>query len=727
MAKGKHAREREKTGIGGLLLLFLLLCVVIGALFIHKSGKGGAAARTEVRVGTALQAQGGRTMLAPYSESCYPFSGDVSVSDAARQGDKLLLSGHGAEGDVLGLAGFSLEDNGRVRVSEAERLSLDAPEEANEAAIYDLSAGGDGLFYVLTGGAPESRTGEFAILRYTQDGAFQDKMTVSAFPEDTEGGLSLCAGSQGEMVLLGADYVYFLPWQGTPSNRQSLERLSFTGAVSTGDGIVVSVHNYLLDASPFYRVDSQTGTLSRLDISNPVDPSVDAAGFKLVWGGSEAPCQGLDGEYISNSGESFVLFDFANDSYRELLRWNTSNALAGPSCRLTENAFLCVEPGSGSLLLTGLEEVPYVEKSPVKVALVGLDSEAEVQAMNSKSRECEYQIVKYGREELDRFRTELSAGGSMDLVLFYDGINTNSAYFEDLYPYLDADPELSRDDFLPNLLESTSVRGELHQLWDRAAVSTLVGKASYVGDGRGLTPGDYVRMVEESEVLKGVFDNFMGKDELLARVANLGISTCVDKDKASCDFTAGSFQELLAWCQSMGAGNQEGSGAGLEPDEYILGPGYVNMPVGDTYDPTLGDTLVYVGFPNGGEGFHAYTPVYGGLTMAIPANSANKDGAWAFIRDRLSLDTQLALGEGALPVHVEALRRQAEAGSTEAGREALYGLLERTKYAETFSDDALREIIISSGQSYLNGDKSLEETAQLVQSRASVYVAEQYG
>ncbi len=726
MTKAKHAKPREKRGLGVLLLLVLLTGVVTGALFIRSRAQDGGGPGQKAREGTALQASGGRTMPAPYSQSCTPFSGAFTVRDVARQGDKLLLLGQSAAGDVLGLAGYSARDNGRVEISEAEEIGLDAPAEADEASIYDISAGGDGLFYVLTGGALEDRTGNFAVLRYTRDGAFQDKMTVSSFPEDPAG-LSLCAGNEGDMVLLGIDYVYFLPWQGTPSNRQSIERLSFTGAVSTKDGIVLSVHNYLLDASPFFLVDSRSGDIKRLDISNPVNPAEDPAGFKLVWGGSEAPCQGLDGEFISNSGERFVAFDFAGDSYRELLRWNTSNALAGPACRLGEDDFVCVEPGSGSLFLTGMEEVPYVEKSPVKVALVGLNGDSEVQAMNRKSRKYEYQVLSYGPEELDRFRTELIAGSGVDLVLFYDGVNTDSDYFEDLFPYLDADPELSRDDFLPNLLESTSTRGALRQLWDRVAVSTLVGPASYVGDGRGLTPGDYVRMVEENEVLQGVFDNFMGQNELLARVANIGISTCVDKANARCDFTAGTFRDLLAWCRSMGAGNPEGAGAGLEPGAYILAPGFVNMPVQNVYDPVRGDTMVYVGYPNGGEGFHSYTPCFGGLTIAIPANSQNKDGAWAFIRDRLSLDTQLQLGEGALPVHYGALRRQAEAVSTEAGREALYGLLERTKYAETFSDETLRDIIVSSGQSYLNGDKSLEETVQLIQSKASLYIAEQYG
>ncbi len=42
------------------------------------------------------------------------------------------------------------------------------------------------------------------------------------------------------------------------------------------------------------------------------------------------------------------------------------------------------------------------------------------------------------------------------------------------------------------------------------------------------------------------------------------------------------------------------------------------------------------------------------------------------------------------------------------------------------SDETLREIIVSGGQSCLDGDESLEETARLIQSKAGLYIAEQY-
>lgn len=543
------------------------------------------------------------------------------MKDVSRLGNKLLLSAAGDE-NRLGIADYTVADSGRVSVSAAELVALDAPNDTNEAVIYDIAAGGDRLFYVLTGNAPDSNSGDFTVLRYSPEGAFQEKMTITGFAEDAEAGFSIAADANGSMVLMGDNYVYSLPWQGAPANRQTVERAYFTCAASTSGGIVLSIHNIALDASPFFSIDPESGSMSRLTITNPVNPAEDVEGFKLVWGGSYSLCQGLNGEFISSSGKSY------------------------------------------------------------------------------------------------------------DLVLFGDNLNTASAYFDDLYPYIDADPELSRASFLPNLLESSAVNGELHQLWDQTAVNSLVGKRAYVGDGKWLTPADYLRIAEENEQVVSVFDSFMTREELLAYIARISISTFVDKENGTCSFDSKVFADLLGWCREMGQGIAANSGEVFyEPEEYILNPAFLTTPIEDTYIESWGDYEVYVGFPNGAMGYHYYSAFPGfGLSMAIPANSQNKDGAWAFIRERLSLDAQLNLGTvSALPVSYEALKRLAEASSTEAGQSALYELLERTRYAETYADSELQNIIVSDGLGFVNGDKSVEETVHTIQSKASIYVAERYG
>ena len=147
---------------------------------------------------------------------------------------------------------------------------------------------------------------------------------------------------------------------------------------------------------------------------------------------------------------------------------------------------------------------------------------------------------------------------------------------------------------------------------------------------------------------------------------------------------------------------------------------------------------MYIGYPNGGGGIHYYAldnDYENSMTMAIPSNSRNKEGAWAFIRWTLSRSEQLKLANKSsngvptpsMPVIFPVLREVTDLNTGERDTAQFYDLLERTKYAELSGDSTLRELIISSSQAYLAGEKSLEETVDIIQSRVGTYMAEQYG
>lgn len=704
-----------KKALTMMLCICILLCALTGCGKDTKSSDDGQQMYAQTDDGSA------KTVKREYGESYYPFPGGYNVIDVSRLGDKLLLLGANETEYVLGMAEYTVNEAEKVSISKA---SIIYSCNVDDAVISDIASGGDGCFYVLI----SSLVG-ISITKYSSDGTAIDTMSVESFGDDTTG-ISIAADKDGKMVIVGVSYVYFLDWNGTPYNKQMIERASFTCAAETGRGIVLSIYNFTLDASPFYAVDFSSGSIGRLDITNPINPAEDVDGFKMVWGGSASLCQGLDGEYIGNCGGSFVQFDFDADSYEKLCQWNNTVAEIGTACRLTDSTFVCVRPDEEVMIILGTEEIPYTEKSPVTVASIGVDCGAYINAANNKSSDYEYQLIEYTGDEKDRFITELLSGKSFDLVISNDGVDTSSDYFEDLYPYIDSDTDLSRESFLPNLLESMSVQGKLHQLWDQTAISTLVSKYSYVGNGVGLTPESYLAIVTQDDQVKSVFSNFMSKEDILAQIAKVGASIFVDRTNAVCSFDTPNFSGLLEWCSAAGSGIEEGSGeASYEPYEYLLDPIYITKPISDTYVESWGDYVSYVGFPNGDTGYHFYSPFSGsGLSMAIPTASQNKQGAWEFIKGRLAMDAQMNLGEvSGLPVITEALEHMEEAASTERGKTALHELMGRIKYAEMFADDELRNIIIASGCSYVVGDKSLEETVNIIQSKASIYLAEQYG
>ena len=59
--------------------------------------------------------------------------------------------------------------------------------------------------------------------------------------------------------------------------------------------------------------------------------------------------------------------------------------------------------------------------------------------------------------------------------------------------------------------------------------------------------------------------------------------------------------------------------------------------------------------------------------------------------------------------------------------EQLYALLDSTNKAFIAADKPLVEIITGEAAAYFHGDRSLEETVRVIQSRAGIYVAERYG
>lgn len=345
----------------------------------------------------------------------------------------------------------------------------------------------------------------------------------------------------------------------------------------------------------------------------------------------------------------------------------------------------------------------------------------------------EYQITHYDYGEQERYIADLTAGNAPDLVLFrarpfgeYPGLDVNNEYYDDLYEYIDADDTLSRDSFLPNLLEAMSRDGELKFMSRQVEIVTFVARRSAVGDGYGLLPSDYERILAENERYLSLFDTFVTKSSLLDSVCIISESAFTDRENASCDFDNDYFRSLLEFCNSSPYDEFiDGQSVSIGFENALLTPERISSVVRFKVMPGVyGDDPVFVGFPGGDMGCSYYIC---GLGYAIPAQSSNKEGAWAYIKHLLSVEAQRYVTAW-LPVILKAFELALEDGdvSEDMQRKALE-LLERTKYAESVQDSGLKEIITDSCHNYFDGTATLDDTVDIIQSRASVYMSEQYG
>lgn len=671
------------------------------------------------------------------STEYHVFAPKVTVRGMARIDDALLfsLSEGGSLSDsrrhFLALSTFHLDEEGALTLSEPRELELDEPEAPEEAFLFDVVAGGDGCFYVLSGELPETyllegelqhnehRKNSYRVLRYSQGGELLAALSLPSFALENLQGL---AALDGEHILLyGGEGLALVNSAGQILHREELEPESFAVAAQrSGDRLLLSVFQSTGEGS-YLLCDLQSGAAQKLAV-----PSEE--------GVSWTSCQGLDGEFLIEEGGQFSEFSLENWQKQEIMRWNFRGEGCTQAIRLGKQAFLCRNDRSGVLTYAHMVPREAGERETVKVAVYCVDdymglaslAKAALQGFENNDPRYAFEVTEYGEDELDRLLVQLTAADAPDLVIFNQGVNTASPVFQDLYPLLDADPELSRESFLPRLLEDLSVNGELHELWTEVNVITLAARVSDVGDGKGLTTADYDRILAESGHYDAVFQHFMDKENLLHYVSTVGISRYVNRAEGICSFDDPSFKELLAWCAKMCDEVPEGSDStfALYPEDVVLWFEWMQTPVRVSLleSNVFHEPFVFVGFPTGDDMGSFYTME--GMAMAIPAAAKNPEGAWAFLRSRLLPEEQ---AREYFPVSLEAALRQIREDGDEKDEALLLDLLDHTGFAENIADEPLRQIVMDCGLAYLRGEKDLDETIELLQSRASIYMAERYG
>lgn len=698
-------------------IICLILCLV---LLLPACGKD----KSEGQDVTQDAESPAATVDIRYNESYYPFPGGYTVCDVARVDNRLLFLGQresqeteidGAVfyGADLALAEYTEEDSGRVAVSEAQIITGGGADEV----ILCVTAGGDGYFYALS----KNTDGTYTVTRYSADGEAAGDMALELPSEYIE---DIYVTDSGVIALNDLFSIYLAQWQqGLKDTVEIPVDSRFRGGSVNGDTIILPTMRGI------FELDAVTGELKDSGIKD----SDEESGTVYL---SMYDCQGLSGELLSVPGSMVYEYDPNSNDWSMVFRFKIGVS-DGPSCRLGESSFV-IAANSEAAILSGIEQVPYDEekgRSVVKVAYLGVGNYIETACIDLV--EYEYQGTKYAgnsydsdfQQNVDRFLVSMMAGEVPDLIIFLgDCLNTDSNAFEDLLPYIDRD--MSRDDFLPNFIDAFSVGGELHAISPQVSIQCVFARQEDVGDGVGLTPAYYTDILNNSGKYEILFEQYLSANNFLSNgIADMAAIVFTDRESGTANFDDPAFGELLAWCRELGDEPKEGD------------PNYVYIPLSETLlkkenfaSPMrldvireyFGDPVVPVGLPDGADGFNYYIP--SGASFAIPAGSQNKEGAWAYIKEVISLDNQLALSPYAdLPVNYEALKRRAEASLSETGLQLMDKLLERTKYASTYSDQGLRDIIVSGAQGYISGGRTLEDAVDIIQSKASIYMAEKYG
>ena len=353
----------------------------------------------------------------------------------------------------------------------------------------------------------------------------------------------------------------------------------------------------------------------------------------------------------------------------------------------------------------------------------------------------QYNTTESDTAGLEQLGLDIAAGDIPDLYDLH-GIPMERyaalGLLEDLYPYLDADNEFSRDDIIPSFLSAMETDGKLCYIAPHFSIRTFIAPHGSLSEN--WTFSDLLALANGIDP----FADCVTQHDLLRDMAGGADSPFVDWASGQCFFDSEEFIDLLRFAALLPTA-ERGQFEEYEPADYAptLWIGLIGSPISLLADSAqMGTAVDAVGFP-GAEGTrYLAEPVR--EIFAISAQSEHKDGAWAFLRTMLSEKKQsgnsIPITRAAYDAVIAEEKEYIEGGAVielpdANGEWCEYPIT--MENLDTFDnlvnsvtgvyeyDSSLMEIIWSEAQGFFAGDKTAEDTAKNIQSRVSIYMAEQ--
>ena len=234
----------------------------------------------------------------------------------------------------------------------------------------------------------------------------------------------------------------------------------------------------------------------------------------------------------------------------------------------------------------------------------------------------------------------------------------------DLYPLLDADEELKRDDFFPNVLKALETDGKLCSTCAGVSIQTVIGAE----DAVGAQPGwDY-------ETLVATWGHFgLGTDafgltttcyDILRTCLSMDMDSFVNREAGTCSFDNEKFTRLLSFAGNFQReANYERYGrTSADYTDIRLGSGKQMLQEKNICSFTdmllcgyeFGSDVTFIGYPTlSGSGNMMKVSTLDTLcNLAISASSTHPQEAWQFLRRFFTEEYQLAYPY--LPVNINA-------------------------------------------------------------------------
>lgn len=634
--------------------------------------------------------------------SRYPFGLDGTISAAAADGEHVFLCGVRDGTPCLARMDYTLD--GGLRIGEAAVTALPG---TGSPISLDCAAG---RFLMLLGEETDGGM-QYTVSAYLPDGSLTGTYPVSIDAGDEA--RSILALPDGGFWLRGVHNIRRYSASGEELESFTRERVEFCPPLLIGGEAVFQTID----------TDSHRSKLNRYDAAGkliPIDCDIDLRAPSAV-------CRSAAGEALMCMGGTLLSIgsDFTAERTVELDELYSAQTQYEEVLSLDGNTYLLVPgkaetipPENSGELICLTREWTIDNRRTVNIAFYGRASGmlAALKAQYTQlSPDHRVECLDYGADEegLARLLRDISTGEGIDLIVS-DGYSIDTAVgFTDLYPFLDADPELSRESFVPGLLPGTERNGRLSEIWSGFSIYTFASDGALRDKPGALRLAECQAYLDTIGCTEPLFNGWMTKTELL-RCMTPGIFA-----RGTAELGSDGVRALLEICAARPAEVDTEETETPELTYTDLQPDYLNRAM------ESGRALRLLDGSDGGDDFTSLVCDPRGCYM-IPETCPDKENAWSFLRLLLMEGQQLKDFDRrriCYPSNAAALNAVLDSYELPELGQTVMGLIDGAP-VYTQESAGMERIFIESMQPYLYGDSDMDTALSIARGKLEIFAAE---
>ena len=573
---------------------------------------------------------------------------------------------------------------------------------------------------------------------------------------DSQGNLYLSLDNLITVFDPGGNVLFDLKGSGSGSGRDRLVRLPNGNVADT-------IKNSNSRVAKIQEIDAETGAWARtFELNTYVPPILGNSGQTLFYSYETTRLM----SYNIDEGLSTEILN-CNDTGINALDVVGIDVLEDGRIMLVTQAFNYEKYWFDTQIihLTKVAFEDLQDRTLLTLATLRLDNKTReaVTAFNKASPTHFIQVIDYSVYEtwgengwmaaFDQLSLDITTGRIPDMIALSPALPMQRyaamGLLEDLYPFIDDDPEFDRNCFVEGVLQATETDGRLYRLFPYFSVHTIIGNPYFVGENPGWDMDEFQAVLRNNPGADKPLGNWVTSGMLFELMLSFYMDRFIDWKSGTADFDNDIFIRLLESMAFLPPDTTEDSDYLGDPELIATGRQImyllylVSIEQYQVYRTVLGGDIVFKGFPSDNTAGN-FIQSWSGVTMT--STCKDKNGAWDFIRTFLNEDWQRRNLRINFPVNKVVFDEMlAKAIAEPEFATFRFGEFEVPSVALTQAEaNQLREMISNTANTgwrqmdlwniiseetsmYFRGLGTAQDAARIIQNRASTLMSEQVG